>query len=401
MKERILIIAPSVPLFDRNAGELRLFDIVEILAKSWDVLFFTNRIKQGKTLKEERYINMLGEFGVSVRFAGECSIREVLKGENFKATILEKYFVAEYYLPRIRILQPSCPIVIDTVDVHYSRLFLKYDLTQKSVDFLNAEETRRRELSIYRKADVVITVTDEDSDILERDCHGLTLRCIPTIHDVKVSNRVPEKNALVFVGGFNHDPNIDAMLYFCNEVLPILKRYIQRIKLTIVGSNPPEKITSLANDHVIVTGYVPSITPYLHASYVSVSPLRYGGGMKGKIGEAMAHGVPVVTTSIGAQGMGLINRDNSMIADSPEAFAIAIVELIENEELYSTVREKALKHVIDNYTKHKVEKRIASLMGEIHQIVPKKMRSVEKLGFFLDYTKKVVKKKYRYRRLHA
>jgi glycosyltransferase involved in cell wall biosynthesis len=104
---------------------------------------------------------------------------------------------------------------------------------------------------------------------------------------------------MIFVGGFRHEPNIDAVVYFCEEILPRVKNVIPEARFTIVGSYPPVEVKNLNNEYITVTGHVSSTTPYLQESYVSVAPLRYGAGMKGKIGEAMAHGLPVVTTTKG------------------------------------------------------------------------------------------------------
>jgi glycosyltransferase involved in cell wall biosynthesis len=105
----------------------------------------------------------------------------------------------------------------------------------------------------------------------------------------------------------------------------------------------------LENENIKITGFVPKTSTYLHQSHVSVAPLRYGAGMKGKIGEAMAHGVPVVTTSIGAQGMGLTDRENILIADSPQSFAAAVLELLNDSCMYKKIRKNAIQIIDDNY----------------------------------------------------
>lgn len=389
MEERLLFIAPSVPHYDQNSGDLRLFSILEIVSKSYEITFLA---QSTDPQKDDRYISCLKDMGLTV-LVGNYPLIKILQKNKFKAAILEFYFVAEYYLPRIRIIQPVCPIIIDTVDVHYFRLYLKYQITKEMNDLRKAEETKRRELDIYKKADIVITVTEEDANLLLKDCPNLPIRSVPNIHRLILSKNTPDRNKLVFVGGFSHDPNVDAVLYFCKDVLPLIRNVIPDVKFTIVGSNPPEQIKALSNDFIIVTGYVPSTTPYLQESYISVAPLRYGAGMKGKIGEAMAHGLPVVTTSIGAQGMGLVNGKNSMIADSAENFAAAIIELIQNESLHKTIQKNALDYIGNNYTDVQVGKQLENILLEIGHLPIKKVSFLEGGFFFFKYPLNLVKKK--------
>src|SRR4029077_18967392 len=116
-------------------------------------------------------------------------------------------------------------------------------------------------------------------------------------------------------------------------------------KLWVVGNAPPPEIVALGSANVVVTGYVRHLGPYLESALVSVAPLRFGSGMKGKIGEAMAWGIPVVTTTIGAEGMGLQDGGEALIADTPEDFARRIFELHQNPELWESVAQNARKRV--------------------------------------------------------
>jgi len=230
------------------------------------------------------------------------------------------------------------------------------------------ERTRQIELSVYQRSDIVLTVTDDDKLALAEEGITSTLRIIPNVHALSPGRISTNRETLVFVGGFSHDPNVDAMMYFVKEVLPRIASVVRNIKLVIVGNKPPQEILALQSENVAVTGYVPSTTPYLHASYISVAPLRYGAGMKGKIGEAMAHGIPVVTTSVGAQGMNLTALDNIMIADTPEHFASAVVQLLGDDALYAKIRKNGLQHVDDKYTKARLRPSIASIFSEKHPV---------------------------------
>jgi len=384
MQEKLLVVSPHITRYDLNSGDLRLFSILKMLSSLYEVIYLTN-LKFEES--DEKYISSLKSIGINILSCAENSLLDILRKDKFSAALFEFYFIAEHFLPRLKLLQPKCPTIIDTVDVHYYRAFSKYKTTGNLDDLRDAEEKKRCELAIYKKADIVITVTDDDAEILHNDCPTLVTRIIPNVHTLDLSNNIPDRNTLIFVGGFLHDPNIDAVLYFSNQVLPIIREVIPNIKFTIVGSNPPEEVKRLNNSNINVTGYVPSTTPYLHNNYISVAPLRYGAGMKGKIGEAMAHGRPVVTTSIGAQGMGLKDRVNIMIADSPEEFANSVIELMQNEQLYKTIQLNAVKHLENNYTEEQVAKGLHVIISEVKHLRVKRMSLSEKISFFRKYAK--------------
>jgi glycosyltransferase involved in cell wall biosynthesis len=171
------------------------------------------------------------------------------------------------------------------------------------------------------------------------------------------------RSHLLFVGGFPHAPNVDAILYFCKDVFPFVQASLPETKLWVVGNAPPAEIVALASDRVVVTGYVPYSAPYLQSALVSIAPLRYGSGMKGKIGEAMACGLPVVTTSIGAEGMGLRDHLDAMIADSAEEFAERIVRLHEDPELWEKLARNGRLRVQQEWSPEAVDRRLQHLLG--------------------------------------
>ena len=388
MKNRLLVITPYVPRSDLNSGDLRFFSILKILSSSFEIRCFTPFIEES----DAHYVASLENLGITVLSGQRDSFLGILRKERFSAVLFEFYMLAEYYLPRVRILQPKSPIIVDSVDVHYYRAHSKYGLTGNPDDLKKAEEIKTRELSVYRRADMVITVTNEDGDILKNDCPELKIRIIPNIHRLYLSDDASEKERVVFVGGFSHEPNVDAVVYFCSEVLPRIREKVPAVKVDIVGSNPTAEVKALDDGFINVTGYVPSTTPYLHNSYISIAPLRYGAGMKGKIGEAMAHGRPVVTTSVGIQGMGLTNRRDVMVSDTPEGFADAVVELIADANLYKTIQSNAIEHV-KRFTEDAVGKTVSGIMSEAQNMTVKKITFREKTLFARDYAMEVIRKK--------
>lgn len=363
-----------------NSGDVRLFAMLGILAKKYELYFFAKGVGAG----DSGHIAALEQLGIKV-FIEELSLKRLLRNEIFKLAILEFYMIAEYYLDRIRILQSECRVVIDSVDVHFLRLKLKHELSGAPEDNEEYLSTRERELAMYRGADAVITVTADDAASLRTVDPKINCEIVSNIHQICLCDDPFIPDTLIFVGGFLHEPNVDAMLHFCEDILPLIRQRKPEITLTIVGSNPPPRIRSLANDYITVTGYVPETTPYLHRSHISIAPLRFGAGMKGKIGEAMAHGVPVVSTPVGVQGMGLTNGKNILVAESPQAFANAVIELLENPHLHADIRRNAVQTIEERYTSAQVEQSMLDAVERIFRIPAKKMKIREKLAFMNGY----------------
>lgn len=393
MKEKLLFIAPSVPFYDLQSGDLRLFTILNMLTKFYDLTFFAKNWLGDKLIVEDRYVSPLRNLGINI-YVESFPLKDTLCLNRFKAVIMEFYYIAEYYLPRVKLLQPSCPVIVDTVDVHYLRFQRKYQLTKDSNDLQVAEEVKKKELAIYGQAEITLTVTEDDAKTLQKDNPNINTRILPNIHRLVYPTNDQNRNEIIFVGGFGgHEPNIDAVVYFCEDILPRIKNVIPEIRFTVVGSNPPLRIQTLNNDFITVTGYVPSTTPYLQKSYVSVAPLRYGAGMKGKIGEAMSHGLPVVTTTIGAEGMGLTDRENIIIVDSPEKFADAIIELMRDDFLYKKIQKNGLDHIDKNFTPERVGNQMEHILAELADLPVKKMSLLNKTSFLLKYAFHLAKRK--------
>jgi glycosyltransferase involved in cell wall biosynthesis len=152
-----------------------------------------------------------------------------------------------------------------------------------------------------------------------------------------------ERRDIVFVGGYQHTPNIDAVQYFVEEIMPLLRKKLPGIRFYAVGSKPPAEIQALASEDVIIAGFVEDLTALLDKMRVSVAPLRYGAGIKGKIGSAMAVGLPVVATTLAVEGMSLTNGEDVMVADGPEQFADAVVSLYQDEVLWNRISHNGIE----------------------------------------------------------
>jgi O-antigen biosynthesis protein len=197
------------------------------------------------------------------------------------------------------------------------------------------------------------TISKKEAAILKKITNSANPVILPNIHIPKIQKNIPTFEArkdIIFLGGFQHTPNIDAALFLSNEIFPLLKKKITDLKLSIVGSKPPNCIQALACKDIIVTGYVTDITPYMQASRAMVAPIRYGAGVKGKITESMSNGLPVVTTRLGAEGLETIDGKSILIANSPREFASKLVRLYTNRNLWNTISANSYKLALTRYS---------------------------------------------------
>jgi GT2 family glycosyltransferase/Tfp pilus assembly protein PilF len=347
---RVLVVDPFLPFFDRASGSRRLFQMVGLLR---EMGYHVTYIARSPSL-DNQYRPVLEKLGIEV-YSGDIQALQAigfkakldLRPISYKLLCTERQFdyailnfweIAEYYLPLLRKISPRTTIIVDTHDIHFVRELREAERAGSQHQKKKALRNRRRELAVYRQADRLWVVTENDRQAIKELVGEIPIDIFHNIHEpVSTVKEFNKTSDLLFVGNFAHLPNQDAVTYFCREIYPKIQEHLPEVRLWIVGNSPPDEIKAFASERITVTGYVKDLSPYLYRARVSVDPLRYGAGMKGKIGEALAWGLPVVTTRIGAEGMGLVHGKHALIADDPEEFARCVVELYRNRELWNTL----------------------------------------------------------------
>ncbi len=230
-----------------------------------------------------------------------------------------------------------------------------------------AKARQADELSVYKSADITVTVTDEDARVLLQDAPGLKTVTISNIHVMHdpIQPETVQRKSLIFIGSFKHEPNIDAVHYLCNEIWPRINKVKPDVLLKIVGNAPPESVKARTSENIEILGFVPETGPFLESSGISIAPLRFGAGMKGKIGEAMSYGLPVVTTTVGVEGFGLTSGVNVLVGDTPEEFAGSVIKLINDEQYYDRVRMAGYHFIAENYSEPTVKKRVYDIFDNL------------------------------------
>ena len=209
--------------------------------------------------------------------------------------------------------------------------------------------------------DHVIAVSENDKDMFEKYFSARAVSVIPTGVDVECfcpQDINVESNTLVFVGGMDWLPNEDGIIYFTKEILPLIQKEIPAVQLYVVGRNPTEKIERLGkvNKAIIVTGSVEDVRPYIAKAQVSIVPLRIGGGTRLKIYQFMAMAKPVVSTTIGAEGLTVTHGEDILLADTPDRFAREVINLLNNSKLREDIGKAGEEMVNKYYSWDKITK---------------------------------------------
>jgi O-antigen biosynthesis protein len=357
----ILAVSPGLPRPDAAAGDRRFVALLEILARG------RNRVDLyclwgGRDGDERRYLDHLRRLGVHVHHGQDrLPLERLVLSRIYDAALFEFWPVAEATIGLFRWHQPWAGAIVDSVDVHFLRE--EAGLALGLLDAGTVASNRLRELGVYRGADAVITVTEEDRAALV-SCGGVPQTfLIPLIIPTRPRPPQARGRELLFVGGFRHPPNPDGLLWFAREAWPAVRAEVPDARLTVVGTHPPAEVLDLARVAGIeVVGYVPDTAPYLDRAAVSIAPLRYGGGMKGKVCEAMASGLPVVTTSFGAQGLKAKSGEHLIVADDAVAFARGVVTLLRDRDRAERIGRAGRGLVATICSPEAIERRLEMLL---------------------------------------
>jgi GT2 family glycosyltransferase/glycosyltransferase involved in cell wall biosynthesis len=331
----VLVVDSYVPLYDREAGSNRLQHLIAGLREAkFRIVFFPDN-----ALAMQPYTGDLQVNGIEVAYRVQNEHRSWQEQfvENLASVDLVwicRPELCKKYLPLVR-AHANLPVVYDTIDLHHVRIRRQAELEGRFAD----DEWKRLEaleLSCAFAADGTVVVSEAERELLcER---GISPVCVvPTVHDPELepSGGFEQSRGLLFIGGFNHTPNVDAALWLVKEIMPRVWEEIPGVPVTLLGSDPSPEVRNLASPCVFVPGFIHDVSPHFRSARMFVAPLRFGAGVKGKIGHALSFGLPIVTTPIGAEGFAIVNDVSGLVATSADDFAEAIVRLYHDSRLWN------------------------------------------------------------------
>jgi GT2 family glycosyltransferase len=336
----MLMIDHYVPQHDRDAGSRLMFEHCKMFVDAgFKMTFWPDNLYYDKT-----YVKGLQNLGVEVIYGGEYlnkfSEWIVEVGAHIDYAFLSRAHISEKYIDAIR-ANSRARILFCGHDLNVWRLEEEYKITKNDGLLSEIEYLAKAERQMWEASDVIYYPAIEERDYVAKEMPDKISRlmCVHIYADQelaamhkRIENQIScSHSSLLFVAGFRHRPNVDGAKWLVREILPRAKANIPNLSCFIVGSNPPPEIVALQGDDVIVTGYVsdPVLQRIYETTAVAVAPLRFGAGIKGKILEALRYGVPIVTTSAGAEGM-LNSSEYLVIGDTADEFAANIVKLIQN-----------------------------------------------------------------------
>jgi len=358
----IIIVADHyVPTWDKDSGSLRLYNLLQMMRElDYRVIFWPDNLAA-----LQPYTEKLQNLGIEVIY-GSRDFKAYLKDNARFIDLLwacRVRFAPRYLAPAREF---GVHTVFDTIDLHFLREEREARLKGDPNLLARAQETKKLELTLCRSADFCVVVSEYEKEILEAE--GIkNVVFLPNVHDP--APRGPgfaEREGLVFIGSFQHPPNEDAVCWFVEDILPIVRREISQVRFFIVGASPTAKVKALSrHEGVIVTGYVPEVRPWFHKSRIFVAPLRYGAGLKGKVGQALSYGLPSVLTPIAAEGMGINHGEEALIAENAEDFAQAIITLYRDKELWEKLSHKGRELIARRFSSTPVRKNLENLLGNV------------------------------------
>ena len=369
----ILIVSDSYPAFDRSSYELRFSRLVHILAEQHQIMLCPLDVpymeKELGVDAVQRYRNKLLNQGAGIADKGLASALQA--AQHYDVILFIIYSQASpNNLRLVRYWAPTARIVIDSVDVQFGRFLSRARLTGEKKDFDHAEKIKSDELADYKAADLIIVVSESEQELLLPELPNKQVRIISNIHpmgEFTLTEARPGKT-LLFVGWGQYDPNVDAVTYFARDVFPLILKQIPNARLKVVGGDYPKEVHNLHGGSIEIIGRVPEMAPYLHEAYISIAPLRYGSGVKGKIGEALSYGLPVVTTSIGLEGFGLTPNKNVLLGDTPEEFAAHVISLLVNPSLHAEISLAGWEFLKDSFSEDAVREQVHALFKDLEHM---------------------------------
>ncbi len=349
---QILILDESVPQPDRDSASLRQVNLIRLLRENGaHVVFVPTRGAHAGAATEA-----LQALGVEVWHAPFLKGMTGWLSENgarFSAVMMVRYHLAHECVALVKQFAPQARTIFDTVDLHYLRERRQAEVAGDAGLLRSAARTRTSELAVMRATDVTVLVSAAEKEQLVIDAPDVQVELISNLHEIAGHGADwAQREDLVFVGGFRHPPNLDAMQWFIGEVFPLIRQQLPDVRFHCIGADVPDSIRTLAAAHpgVIVHGFVPDVTPYMDGKRIAVAPLRFGAGVKGKINLSMAHGQPLVGTTCAVEGMHLHDGRDVLVANDAQAFADAVTRLYNDPALWRQLSDNGLHNIARHFS---------------------------------------------------
>jgi GT2 family glycosyltransferase/glycosyltransferase involved in cell wall biosynthesis len=386
-KRRVLFLEHCIPTPDQDAGSLLNFNIMLLFR---DMDFQVTFIPEDSFAYLPGYTEDLQRAGIEVLYAPYViSVEQHLQaaGERYDLVFLCRWRVFDRHIHSVRRYCSNAKTIFYPHDLHYLRLSREAEISNISEKAALARSVKLKEFNAIRSADATIVVSFAERDILSHNFSTEKIHVWPLILNVRgTSVGYLQRQDIVFVGGYQHTPNVDAVRYFAEEVMPLLRLRLPGVRFLVVGSNPPDELYELAAEDIVIVGFVEDLPTFLDAVRVSIAPLRFGAGIKGKIGTAMALGLPVVATQIAVEGMNLTPEKNVLVASNSEDLVESIVRVYQDEALWNQLSQAGIEFAKQTWS---AEAAWSTLNSILQALGMGSERSKRKLTLYSTYCNQV------------
>ena len=350
VKRRALFIDFKAPTPDRDAGSnAALSHIIALQQLGYKVVFVPSNL-----LKLEPYTANLQKIGVECLHAPYIgSVEEVFrrKGPAFDLVYLHRFDTADQFTEAARRACPDCRIVYSVADLHFLRMYRQMDILADPSSHAAAAMQERRELAAMLQVDHVIVHSPYEATLLGRALPTVPVSVVPwAVRADPVADAFAVRSGFAFVGGFRHGPNVDAAQVLARSIMPLLRERNVHITAFIVGSHLPTDVAALSTEDFRIVGFIPRLIDVLGRVRLTVAPLRYGAGIKGKVLDSFALGLPCVMSEVAAEGLELPKPLDWLVAGSDADFAEKIIRLHEDEALNGDMAAAGLAYIGARYS---------------------------------------------------
>lgn len=365
-KGHILFIDDGTPKPDRYAGAvLSEFYMIALCESGYSVTFLPHIDLR----YAERYTQALQKKGIECVYkpyisSSEQYIRQ--NGYRFDFVVISRANVASELIDLVREFAPNAQIIFNTIDLHFIRSDRAAQISLRDEDIEIARKAKETELSIIQKADYTLVVSDVEKQLLAELVSDARVKVVPFPADLYEPKKgFEERHDIVFLGGFLHKPNVDAVLFFAKEIWPLIVKTIPDARFVIAGADATKEIRQLESHNIIVKGFVDDLAHLFATAKISVAPLRFGAGIKGKVLASLGSGVPCVATTIACEGIGLTHRRNVLVADTPDEYANAVINLYTSADLWTTLSNNGQDWIRQNYSRPVVASKLLDVFKEL------------------------------------
>lgn len=373
-KPLVLIIDNNIPEFDKDSGSRRLFELIKLMLKNdFTVVLMADR-KEYKYKSD--YIKDYRDAGVFVyepyvtkegRLVAKTDFIKAIAGK-IDFVWLHRPEIFNTYYTFIKSTCPSATYIFDMVDFHYLRLIREWEIDHKKETLKTANYYLEMELNNCKNADRIVLISTGDKLALKSyDVDLSKAEILSNVHQhiKKESDFIPFENRkeLLFIGGFQHAPNEDAVLYLHDKIMPYIWEVHPNMVVNIIGSYPTDNVLKLNSEVFKIHGFVNDVAPYFKSAKAFVAPLRYGAGIKGKIGQSLEFNLPVVTTDVGAEGFDFSPYKDIMIANDSKTFAKNVLEVISDKNIFDRLSNHA-EVILKPFSIEKTEQNLLKILAK-------------------------------------